>query len=174
MAVTAQGYAEAKESLSFIDYAGVPLTLAVTGLIVGSFTAPIIDAVTQTEVMVASNTGRSRHATPVQGLAGGQTGSFQFTRNDIANDIDKNDESLARALANNSVAGTGHSAETYTSQLAGGGKLQAKLSRVLTDEAGATDTITYPAIVDTVQEAVVDGIRVITVNWILVGAITRA
>ena len=174
MPVTNQGYAEAKETLSLIDYAGAPVTLAITGLIVGSFTGPIIDAVTQTEVMVASSTGRSRHAMPVQGLAGGQTGSFQFTRNDIANDTDKNDESLVRALANNSVAATGHSAEIYTSQLTGGGKLQAKLSRVLTDEAGVTDTITYPAIIDTVAEAVVDGLRVITVNWILVGAITRA
>lgn len=173
MAIDTTVYSSTKEVLTVQDYTGTPNSVTVT-LIPDTFTGPVIDAVSSGEIMKASSTGQTRHATPVTGLAGGQTGSFQAWLNDAKNDTDKSARSLLQALAGNSVSGTGHSAETYTSQLTGGGRLQCKLVRAITSEGGITTTATYPAVITGVSEQRVNGALALQVDFLLVGAVTRA
>lgn len=173
MAVVAGVYANSKKTLAIQDYTGTPNNLSVD-LIVGSWSAPAIDAVTAGEIMKASSSGQVRHAAPVQGLAGQQKISFKFWAADKKNDTDKNAFSLVRALSINSVSGTGHSSETYTCQLSGVGKLMCKLVLVETNEAGVATTSTYPVMVDLVTEIVENDTLAVQVDCTLLGAITRA
>ena len=173
MAVIAGVYAQSKKTLSVQDYTGTPNNLAID-LIVGSWSAPPVDAVTAGEIMKSSSTGSVRHAAPVQGLAGGQKISFKFWGADKKNDTDKNAVSLFSALSINSVSGTGHSGETYTCQLSGLGKLMCKLVLVETNEAGVATTSTYPVMVDLLTEVSENDTLAYQVDCTLLGAIARA
>ena len=167
-------YSSAFETLSIIDYAGSPVTLALTAYVVGSFQGPVVDAHAHTVLYQNSSSGKARAGAPEHGLAGGQTGSFQMWTQDVKNNTDKNWLSLCRALQINSVAATGHSGETYTSQLTLGGKLQAKLSRAQKNQVGTTSTSTYPAIITGIEEGVGEEAKMMTINFELVGSITYA
>lgn len=173
MPLTTGVYAASKKTLTIQDYNGTPASTSVN-LIVGSWSAPPVDAVAAGEIMKSSSSGAVRHAAPVQGLAGGQKVSFKMWVNDKKNDTDRNSGSLGRALAINSVSGTGHSSEVYANQLTGGGKLMCKLVLVETDENGVATTSTYPVMVDTYTETNESDTLAAQVDCTLLGAVTRA
>lgn len=173
MAATTGVYSQSKKTLAVHDYAGTPATLSIP-LIVGSWSAVSIDAVTTTEIMVASSTGASRHATPVQGTAGGMKISFKYWIKDKKTTADKNPYSLLCALAKGTVSGTAHSSETYTNQTSGGGKLMCKLVLTENDENGVVSTSTFPVYVDTHSESGENDTLAGQVDCVLAGAITIA
>jgi len=173
MATNAIVYSSAYETLTIQDYTGTPNSISVN-LVVGSLQFPAVDAIEKTVLMINSSSGKSRHATPKHGKAGGMTFSFQFYVSDASNDTDKNVLSLLRALQISSVSGTGHSGEDYSSQLSGGGSLQAKFVVASPNQAGTAATTTYPCIVQSLEPVDVEGVRAMTVNCELVGSITRA
>lgn len=173
MPLTTGVYAQSKKTLTIQDYNGSPASISVN-LIIGSWSAPAVDQVTSGEIMKSSSSGAVRHAAPTQGLAGGQKVSFKCWMQDKKNDTDKNVPSLLRALAANSLSGTGHSSEVYANQLTGGGKLMCKLVLVETDENGVATTTTYPVMVDVVSEISENDVLALQVDCVLLGAITRA
>lgn len=173
MAVVEGVYSGSKKTLTIQDYTVTPNSISVD-LIVGSWSAPAIDAINAGEILKSSASGQIRHAAPVMGIAGAQKVSFKAWAKDKKNDTDKNVFSLVRGLSINSVAGTGHSSETYTNQLVGLGKLMCKLVLVETNEAGTATTTTYPVMVDLVTEILENDTLAIQVDCTLLGAITRA
>lgn len=173
MATNSYTYSTAFITAALLDYTGTPNSLAVPGLVRETLSFPEIDLHERTEVPINSSTGTSRYARPDHGLALGQQVSFTSIVSDIANDADKNFASLCRALANNSVSGTAHSTETYTSQLTGGGALQCKLVLTFRNTNGSTAVLTLPITIDSVVETAQNGTTAYAVTGTLVGAITR-
>lgn len=163
-------------TLGVIDYAGSPVTTTIGVIDVDSIDVPILDEVENSELMINSSTGKARYAFPVLGLAGGQDGSFNLITTDPKNDTDVTAIlSLFRALAKNSVSGTGFSGYTFTSQQTGLGKLQCKLAFTMRGQDGTSHVVTCPAIIKTVKPIKVQGsIAGYTVNYTLAGAITVA
>lgn len=173
MATNAIVYSTSYETITIQDYTGTPNSIAVN-IIKGSLNYPSVDPIDHTVVMINSSSGATRHAAPVHGKRGGVTFSFQMVLSDVANNTDKNAYSLVKALQLNSVAGTGHSGEDYSSQLTGGGKKQAKIVVAAPNQSGTSATLTFPSIVTDVVPDEAEGIRTATVTLELVGSVTAA
>jgi len=95
-------------TLTLQDYTPVtPLTVTVTELVPGSITPLVRDNVESGEIFINSATGKSRYGTPVMGLAGGQTGSFQIWKIDPSDAAEITAATpYLRALSGNSLAAT--------------------------------------------------------------------
>lgn len=174
MAVDSGAFSSSYVSLAITDYTMTPVSVTVTGL-VGDIIIPRTRGVQHTSLMVNSSAGKILTGTPTHGVAS-QPG-FSFTG--VLIDVNDAAEatlwvSLVKALDNDSVAGTAHSASIYTSQLTNLGKLQAKFVFTEVNEAGVSHVTTWPAIVTSLVDAVVDGVKALTVNCEIVGAITAA
>lgn len=174
MAVDSAVFSSSFITLAIIDYTGSPISVTVTALL-GDITVPRTRGKMHTSLQVNGATGKTLYATPVHGNVSQPTFSFSAAMIDI-NDASEATlwVSLVKALENDSVVGTAHSGSVYTSQLTGLGKLQAKFAFSETNEAGVAHVTTWPAIVTSVVDSVVDGIKALTVTCEIVGAPTLA
>ena len=77
-------------------------------------------------------------------------------------------------LALGSMAGTGFSGYTFTSQLTGLGKLQCKFVFTQRGEDGTSHVSTCPAVVKSCRPATIDGVAGLLVTYMLVGSVTVA
>lgn len=174
MALDATVFSSKFVTLTPTDYTGSPNTLPMPTL-VGDVVIPRERAKQHTTPMVNSSAGLVPYGTPVHGLVAQPKLSFSF----LAVDTNDNAEVTApvaffRALSNDSVAGTAYSGWDLATRLTGGGKLQVKLVFAEINEAGVTHSTTVPAIIESVVDAVIDGVKAITVNGEIVGALTPA
>lgn len=174
MAIDQSVFSSSFVSLAITDYTGSPISVSVTGL-VGDIIIPRTRGVQHTSIQVNTQSGKVLSATPVHGVTSQPTFSFTALMVDI-NDASEAAlwVSLVKALDLDSVAGTAHSGSVYTSQLTNSGKLQAKFVFTEINELAVSHVTTWPAIVTSVVDTVVDGVKALTVNCEIVGAPTLA
>lgn len=175
MALDPKTFVRTKVTISLIDYGGSPVTTTIPTYIHGSLNVPTIWKKTKISAWVASSTGRSLYSVAVDGIAEGQTLSFQM----LCVDVNDNTEvtataALVRALLDDSVSGTAFSGYTFTSGLTGGSALQAKLAVTEVNEAGVSHVTTIPIVIDNIEDGDSNGFKAWTVSAMIVGAVTRA
>lgn len=174
MALDTNSFPSAQVTLTATDYTGSPLTVSITTLF-GDVVIPLERPQESNSLMVNTSAGKSHAGEPHNGQAEPPTGSFQFYEIDTSDNAEVSAPvALFLALSANSVSGTAYSAHVFTSQLTLGGKLQVKLVFAIVNEGGVTHTITVPAVITSVVDGIANGARAITVNYKVVGAITRA
>lgn len=152
MALVAELLVSSFVTVTFNSYNGTPETLAHGEVELATVRPPLMRNRESEQVFSNSSSGKIVIANPFIGVAGGQTYTLTFHLLDPKNNTDATVAvSLYRAMAKNSVAGTGFSAWVLTNQYVNGGMLMGKHLFTQRSTGGTSNVVTVPHSVVSVE-----------------------